>query len=765
MIRAKLKSAEGPQENPVQPDRADEAKERYVSVFRLSSEAMCIADPFGCFKHVNPAFLAMTGYSERELTSRPFLDFVVPEDRERTAAEMAFQVSERASLEFENRYVCRDGSILLMSWHAYFDKTDGVTYAIARDVTERRRAQGAVAQLAAIVESSTDGILMVAPDLTILSWNDSAERLYGWAAAEAVGRQLRELISVPADLSEAQKDIFAKAFGGEATESYDRVRFGRDGRRVDVSLTVFPVRDKAGAVVAVGGIHRDISQRKRDEEALRESEARFRSVVESVPVAIRIYHGERMVLANQANSVLTGYSLEEVLAPGFLQRVVHPEELPALASREERRLRNEHVKRHFDCRIVRKDGQVRWAENDVVEIMFDGRPATLSVSVDVTERKLAEEAMRESRSLLQAILDGTTDVVVVKDLQGRYVMANNAALRGVAKNAEEFLGRDVGAFFPPAEAKAVREGDRKTIESGATRTYEEQLTTADGETRTYLATKGPVRDGNGKVFGLFGVSRDITERKHMEAALLQSEKIESLGELAGGLAHDFNNLFTVILGNAALAADGLAEDSSCQEAFDEIERAVVRGAQLARLLLDASGREDLARESVDLSYLGQETVGLLMPSFAAPVTIACELAPDLPLVHVDASQIQRVISGLVVNAAEALGADGGHIVLATGVTHAGGADSDMRFLGYGLDAGEYVYADVIDDGPGIAPDVLPKVFDPFFTTKFAGRGLGLSAAQGIARAHGGAIGVTSVLGQGTAFRVLLPVAGEKDASA
>jgi PAS domain S-box-containing protein len=748
----------------VPAERGDEATGRYVSFFQLSSEAMCIADPFGCFRHVNPAFLAMTGYSEEELTSRPFLDFVLAEDRQRTADEMALQVSKRASLEFENRYVCKDGSTIVLLWNAYFDKTDGVTYAIARDVTKRRRAQGAIAQLAAIVESSNDGILMVGPDLSVLSWNDAAERLYGWTAGEAVGRPLRELVSVPAELQGAQGNILARAFAGEGTEGYDTIRFGRDGRRVDVSLTVFPVRDKAGAVVAVSGIHRDISERKRAEEALRQGEARFRTVVETIPVAIRIYHGERIVLANQANSVLTGYSPEEVLAPGFLQRVVHPEELPGLESREERRRRNKPVNRHFDCRIVRKDGEVRWAENDVVEIMFDGRPATLSVSIDVTERKLAEEAMRESRALLEGIMDGTTDAIYVKDLQGVYVMANAATEEVVGKSVEEILGKDDHSLFPAAEARAVMDGDRRTMESGSTRTYEEEATGADGQRRTYLATKGPVFDTGGKVVGMFGVSRDITERKLMEAALLQSQKFESLGELAGGLAHDFNNLFTVILGNSALAADGLTGESPKREAINEIDRAVVRGAQLARLLLDASGGEDLARKRVDLSGLGQVTVGLLMPSLAGGVAIECELAPDLPMIHVDASQVQRVLSGLVVNAAEALGVDGGRIVLATGVTHIGGGVSDSRFLGAGLKAGKYVYADVIDDGPGIAPDVLPKVFDPFFTTKFSGRGLGLSAAQGIARAHGGAIGVASVPGQGTAFRVLLPVAAETDNS-
>lgn len=613
-----------------------EEREQYFMFFQLSSEAMCIADPFGCFKLVNPAFLTMTGYEEEELTSRPFLDFVLEEDRQRTADEMAVQVAVRPSLEFENRYVRKNGEIILLSWNAYFDKTDGQTYAVARDITER----------------------------------------------------------------------------------------------------------------------------KRTEDALRESEARFRRVVETVPAAIRIYRGDRMVFANEANSLITGLPLEEVLAPGFLQRIVHPEELRGLTAREAQRLRDQPVKQHFDNRIVREDGQVRWVENDVVPIIFDGGPATLSVSIDVTERKMAEEALRESRALFQAIIDGTTDAIFVKDLQGRYIMANAAASQAIGRSVAEILGKDDYAFFSADEADAVAVRDHETMALGATRTYEETVTTADGQLRTFLATKGPVFDISSKVVGLFGVCRDITDRKRMEAALLQSEKLESLGELSGGLAHDFNNLLTVILGNSALAAGELTEDSPALEPILEIEEAGKRGAELARLLLAASGREYIVAKPVDLNALGEETVRLLTPSFGARKTIECVLMPNLPLIQADASQVQRVLSSIIVNAAEALGDADGHIVLATGTVSTGDVGPNSQFQSQGITGATYVYVDVVDDGPGMDPDILAKVFDPFFTTKFAGRGLGLSAAQGIVHAHEGAIRVSSVPGRGTRFRVMFPAATE-----
>ena len=733
------------------------AREQYRRFFRLSTDAMCIADPFGCFKEVNPAFLAVTGYSEEELTAKPFLNFVLEEDRERTANEMALQVSQRTSLNFENRYVCKDGRTILLSWNAYFDSTDGVTYAIARDITETRRAQDAVGRLAAIVESSNDAVFMISPDLSILSWNVAAERLYGWSAEEAVGRILRDRIDVPPDLSERQREILQRAFAGTATEGYDTIRFGRDRRRVDVSLTVFPIRDRADVVVAVGSVHRDISGRKRAEAALLESEGRFRLLFDNMVEGFGLHEvitgdqGDvvdfRFLDINPAYERLTGLKHDDVIGKTMLEQ---PSADPAQISIYGNvAMTGEPYSFQYYSNIFGKHLRVH--------VFSPRRGLFAAVFDDITERMEIEQELRESRALLQSIVDGTTDAVFVKDLQGRYVMANKTVLQTVGKTAGEILGNDDYALFPGAEAKAVMDRDRMAIESGQTATYEEEVSTADGQPRTYLATKGPVRDANGKVIGLFGISRDITERKRMEAVLLQSQKLESLGELAGGLAHDFNNILTVILGNCALATRGMEPGSPGLQEIQEVEKAAVRGADLARFLLDAAGGAESARRPVDLNVLLEDAVGLLMPSFMARIGIQYDLSPDLPLISADAVQVQRALSTLVVNAVEALGAGGGHLVLATGVGGAGGANVESGLSSHDLKEGMYVYVDVMDDGPGIAPEVLPRVFDPFFTTKFSGRGLGLSAAQGIVRAHGGAIAVTSEVGKGAKFRVPLPV--------
>ena len=402
---------------------------------------------------------------------------------------------------------------------------------------------------------------------------------------------------------------------------------------------------------------------------------------------------------------------------------------------------------------------------------------------DITERKEVEEALRRTRdelevgvrerttalysanAILKAVFEGTTDAVYVKDEAGRYILANAAAARDLRRQPEEMLGRDDTELFTAGDARLIRELDREIMAAGESRTIEQELQIGS-DTRYFLSTKGPYRDSSGRVIGLIGISRDITDRRRSEEALRQSQKLESLGLLAGGVAHDFNNLLVAMLGQTTLAQSRLAPDHPARENLEKALKATERAADLTRQMLAYSGRGHFQVRPVQLNTVIEENLHLLRVAVSKRVRLASELTPDLPPIDADVGQLQQVVMNLITNAAEAIGDREGTVVVVTGLRTVGPSDAHLwRHTGEPLSPGSYVSLEVRDDGGGMEAATLERVFDPFFTTKFTGRGLGLAAVLGIVRGHKGGLSVESEVGRGTVFRLLFPVSTKAQAPA
>jgi two-component system, cell cycle sensor histidine kinase and response regulator CckA len=247
----------------------------------------------------------------------------------------------------------------------------------------------------------------------------------------------------------------------------------------------------------------------------------------------------------------------------------------------------------------------------------------------------------------------------------------------------------------------------------------------------------------------------------LEAESRHVQKLESIGVLAGGIAHDFNNLLHVVLGNADIALTQLPQGTPAREALEEVVRATLRASDLTHQLLAYSGKGAFVIRHLDLSSEVREMATLLRTAISKQAMLAWELAPDLPAVSADPTQIRQIVMNLITNASDALGEESGTITLRTGVVHAEDLTDDRfgepRWREGGEPApGHYVYLEIADTGNGMTPDTLNRIFDPFFSTKFTGRGLGLAAVMGIVRAHKGLIRIRTDPGQGTKFRVLLP---------
>ncbi len=405
----------------------------------------------------------------------------------------------------------------------------------------------------------------------------------------------------------------------------------------------------------------------------------------------------------------------------------------------------------------------------VITALLAGLIHTLGRRTEIISRTVAERTaeLTESRREFDSFFSSLPGMAYRGTHDPRfhisYVSAGSLALTGYP--AEDFVSGKIHLrdIIHPDDLPGVRRRTLAAIAAGQTAEVEYRIRTRDGPEKWILSRGHSTRFKSQGLPVFEGLAIDITDRKNaeqdrllMERKLLESQKLESLGLLAGGIAHDFNNLLTGILGNANLARLTLPAGSSVVPRLRAIETASHRAAELCRQMLAYAGKGRFVVEPVDLGQLSSGLVPLLEVSIAHKSTLRLALAPSLPAVLADATQLRQIVMNLVLNAADAVSGRPGEIALVTGVVHADRAFLKSCVTGADLPPGDFVFLDVTDNGCGMSPEVVAKIFDPFYTTKFAGRGLGLAAVLGIVRGHHGALHVASRPGHGTTFRLLLP---------
>lgn len=374
----------------------------------------------------------------------------------------------------------------------------------------------------------------------------------------------------------------------------------------------------------------------------------------------------------------------------------------------------------------------------------------------IRERGEVRREIERRETQYHLVLESLREVVFQLDRKGRWQYLNGAWTELTGFPVEESLGQPFLDYVLPEDRASILKRFREIAdERYTTDALEARCLTRDGGTRwVKVHTRRPA----GETVGISGILTDITEQKRSETALLQAQKLESLGVLAGGIAHDFNNLLVAIMGNADLALQRLHDPERAQYHMQQVSSAIGRAAELCRQLLAYSGKGRFTVETLDLNALVQEMAHLLKVSIGKGVQLDYHLAEHLPGIEADPSQIRQAVMNLVINASEAIGEGSGRVHVETGV---GRLESDPRFrtyLSHQMDEGPSVYLKVQDDGCGMDEETLKRIFDPFFTTKFTGRGLGLAAILGIVRSHKGSLMVESRVNEGTTFCLQFPAA-------
>ncbi len=476
------------------------------------------------------------------------------------------------------------------------------------------------------------------------------------------------------------------------------------------------------------------------ERALRESEAKFRTLTESAAVGIFLYR-EKFLYANPALQKITGYSLEE-LYKLYCWDVVHPEYRELVRQRILARLAGENPPSHYEIKILTKQGQEKWLEVTAATFEREGQIVGVGTAIDVTDKKAFAQGLKETVARYQAIFDAFEGLI--------YATTPDYVLTFVNQKLRRHLGRDPSSSTcfqalyqrltpcPWCPKERVLKGE----------VVQKEFPQAING-RWYRMVSTPLRYPKGEI-QILNLIEDITERKRAQEELLRASKLESLGLLAGGIAHDFNNFITSILGTLTLIRLKTSQDE-LRKLAHLAEQACLKARGLTNQLLTFAKGGAPVKETADLKDLLEDTVSFCLRG--SNVAWELEISEDLALVDIDTTQFSQVISNLVINAKQAMPRGGRVLIKAENVL--------LEDQSFGLLPGAYVKITIKDEGEGIPLEILPKIFDPYFTTKEKGSGLGLAVSYSIVKNHGGDIKVFSEVGKGTVFEIFLPVSKGK----
>ena len=513
-----------------------------------------------------------------------------------------------------------------------------------------------------------------------------------------------------------------------------------------------------GRCVKVFGTFQDIHDRKLAQEALEESEAKYRTLVEGSLQGVVIAQADpvRLSFASPAMTSLTGYSVDELMSmgPEQITEMVAVEDRERFFDRFRRRIAGEDVPARGEYQIVRKDGAVAAVQVFSSRIEYSGAPATLTAFVDITDRKQAEDALRESEEQYRLLIENAEVVVVVVDRDGICLLMNRKAAKQLGGVPDDFVGKSYHDMFPASDDQPLKRL-QTVIDTETPLVAEEVLRFPTGD-RHLITNLQPVRDAAGTVYAAQIVAHDVTDLRKLEEQLRQSQKMEAIGRLAGGIAHDFNNLLTIIGTYSDLLLEALSSPDPLRSSVEEIRIAATRAAELTRQLLAFSRKQIIDPKVINVNHSVERSRKMLRRLIGEDIELVVVPAADLRPTRFDPGQIEQILFNLAVNARDAM-RDGGRLTIETrNVTLDASYAEDHAYT----PAGEYVMLAVSDDGHGMDEETRARVFEPFYTTKGVGQGtgLGLSTVYGIVKQHGGSIEVYSEVEIGTTFKVYLPVA-------
>jgi PAS domain S-box-containing protein len=746
-----------------------ESEQRFRAIFEVAPVGVAQADPAtGRWLAVNPRMCLITGYTEDELLAMRIPELTHPEDRARDWDLFQRVVKgEAPEYRIEKRYLRKNGSFAWVNVNmVVLRDAEGRptrTLAMIEDITERKRAHEALRaseeRFRAMFELAPVGVAQAElPAGKLVAVNPKMSLITGYPADELLAMRVEE-ITHPDDREQDRK-LFQSLVRGEAREARIEKRYVRkDGTIAWGIAHVVVLRDAEGRPTRSLATIEDITDRKANETKLARLNSELaealesqRQIFEGSRDAVFLSDGDgRFVAVNGAAADLTGYSREELLAMSIPD--LHDDlDLKAYRTFHHRILDGEQVL--SEAPIRRKDGTKVTVEFNNSFVVVGGRRLVHTAGRDITERKKAVETLAASETRYRALFENAAEGIIAIDPDSMQFLFFNPALCAMFGYAPEEFGRlTVGDIHPKEAIDEVRGAFRSL--AGGSPVVSPAVSCLRKDRTTFVADihASTIEIAGRKV--VFGFFTDVTDRARLEEQLRQAQKMEAIGQLAGGVAHDFNNLLTVISGNTELLLSDSRADDPKRGPLTDIRAAGERAANLTRQLLAFSRKQILEPKLVDVNEAVIGIEKMLRRLIGEDVDIVTDLAADPSWVKVDPGQLEQVVMNLVVNARDAM-PRGGRITIRTRTLDP--KDSVDAEESAGRHARPRVALSISDTGTGIAPEVKAHIFEPFFTTKGVGKGtgLGLATVFGIVKQSGGDVMFESEPGKGATFTVILP---------
>lgn len=711
-------------------EEAANATREWSVAFDAIASGMCVLDAGGRVTRCNARALEVAGTSDpAALAGRPFLRAIFGDTADEVGALARSAIAERRVTRGTYRATER-GRIYEL--HASPHPAGGAV-VVFNDVTEHHLL---AERHRRVVETANDAIVITDLNRRIAFANPAAEGLIG-RGADLIGTPVSD--TVAPELRDEVRDREKRAFDGEP-QRYEAVVVRADGERRFVSVSTAPLRE-VGQVTGIVASLRDITAERRARDAMTQSEARYRNLLESASDAIYTMDARGAITTvNQSTCNISGYSREQLLGRNTLP-FLDPEDVED--AKMQFRLALAGEPRRYECGLITARGERRLMSVTNTPIRQGSAVVgVLGVARDITADRARAEALARSEARYERLVESAADAIFTLDTEFTFTAVNRALEDATGRPRSWLIGAGALAVCDRRDADTLREVLVAAL-GGERRRTEVRYLGADGAGRPGSLIVVPILE-QGVVTGILGIMRDVAEEKRLVDQILQQEKLAVIGQLVSGVAHELNNPLAGVMAFAQLLAEGPTVDEEQKRALESIHLEAKRTTKIVSNLLSFARRHQPERRVVDLTQVLRDTLELRSYSLRVQqIRVTHDLRDGLPPTWADPFQLQQVFLNLLSNAEQALEPWSGRRSIHLETRR----------------DGDRLVARVIDSGPGMAPAVVQQIFNPFFTTKPVGKGtgLGLSISDGIVRDHGGGITVTSTPGTGAAFTVELPI--------
>lgn len=733
--------------------KLQQVRDRYVALFEHAPVGYVVLDASGIIRQTNNTFNSMLGQSGKDFRGAPFTGSIVEQDIPVFLSRFRAFFRNPANKQIVTRlkrigdtpiYAQIDAQPHENAPSDSSDESQSELMITVSDITGRKQDEEAIreseAYLRGILETTIDGFWVIDHKGCVVEVNEAYCTMSGYSHKELIGMSIGDLDAEekPKETQERIKRIIRN--GSEIFKTKHRKK---DGSVFPVELSVSFLKERGGQFIC---FCRDLSQRKRDEERL----AVLGKMLDDAPASITIHNTEgRFVFANNATASMHGYESKAE----FLKINLHDLDVPESEALLEERFKRiaEEGETQFEVEHFRKDGSTFPLEVLAKRIEWEGDAAILSIATDITERAKAEMQIRESESLYRYLFDAHTVVKLLVDPDtGDIIDANASAVDYYGWPRQTLLSKKIFDLntLSVEKTKLKMEQARK----GEQTHFEFRHRRADGSERNVEVFSNAIVI-KGKQY-LYSIIHDVTNRHYLEEQLRQSQKMDAIGRLAGGVAHDFNNMLSVIIATVELTLSSVEQNTPIYEDLLEINSAAQRSAELTRQLLGFSRKQVIKPRILNLNKVVEDQKKMLERLIGEDIHIKLTLNEDLWNVFADPAQMDQVLTNLSVNARDAIGGVGTLSITSDNVLLAEG----QSLYEMPIKSGEYVLLSITDTGHGMDAETIEHIFEPFFTTKDQGEGtgLGLATVYGIVKQNNGFMHVDSEPEQGTTFKIYLP---------